>query len=453
MYAHVAQIITPTLLIVLLPSIASLPYPIYGIKSYRRSVPMNNLNNPLPYYDTAPQQYDEQPSHYRPPSFDSDPGANYFLDDGSSRSNSGATGHRLSPSFGLPTYRGEYKPTQYYYAQSPRYNYFDDRAGANNPLDDLHEEMLQEDERERQSNLPVGQEQWFQNAGHPRSLTNTFLNNLILYNNKLNAEREREIETANEYDEDDAYYGEAPNPSAYDLYDQQQPLAHVPKTHPLPAFEQPEFLRGRTAVDRDEYADYDKPYDHFDAPKEDEDVRELKSLSQTKHIENDNNKDDFYKAANQPHRFSDTASYNGFDSPVEDYDDDAWINWDRKRSEATQIKQSDEMKLNQMKSLKALEQQLRMALKAKQTTEETTTVTAQPETTIPTAKPTLDAVLGLLKLKDVKHHEGQKEVVLSRPATPIRHIFSDPALEALSKGDNKQHTNEVRKLFINSSHN
>lgn len=442
MYAHVAQVVTPTLLFVLLPCIASLPHPIYGIKSYRRSVPVNNLNSPTQYYDAGPQQYDEQPIHYRQQPFESDPGANYYLDDVSGSNN---RGHRLPQSFGLPTYRGEYKPTQYYYAHSPRYNYFDDRSGGNNPLDDLHEEMLQEDERERQSNLPVGQEQWFQNAGHPRSLTNTFLNNLILYNNKLNAEREREIEAANEYDEDDAYYGDLPSPSAYDVYEP-PPMPHAVKTHPMPSMEQTQYFRERTPnVDRDEYTDYDKPFDQYSAPKEDEDVRELKSLSKSTH-KNNNDDDYVYKAAGQPHRFSETVGYNGFDSPAEDYDDDAWINWDRKRSEAAP-KQGDEMKLNQMKTLKALQHQLRMTLKAKELTE-TTTTTARLDTTIPTVTPTLDDVLGLLKLKDVRQREGQKEVVLSRPATPVRRIFSDPALDALSQGSSKQHPKQVNQSNV-----
>lgn len=403
----------------------------------------------MPYYPSASQQYDEQPAlspHYRQPSYDSDADANYYVDDDSGVA---ATGHRLPQyqSFGMPTYRGEYKPTQYYYAQGPSYNYLKDRNGANNPLDDLHEKMLQEDERERQSNLPVGQQQqWYQNAGHPKGMTDTFLNNLILYNNKLNAEREREVEAANEYDDDDVYYGEAANPSAYDIYDQQQPFAHAPKIQQLPKIHKPTYFQGQTSnVDRDEYSDYDRPYEHINIPtKEDEDVRELKSLNKIKHIDDNGDNDDFYKAANQPHRFSDTASYNSFDSPAEDYDDDAWINWDRKRSEATQ-KQSDEMKLNKMKSLQALEQQLRMALKGKQPTE-TTTTTAKPAKAIPTATPTLDAVLGLMKLKDAKHHEGQKEVVLSRPATPVRHIFSDPVLKAISQVGNKQHSNQVHPL-------
>lgn len=445
MHAYIVQIITPTLLIAMLPSIASLPYPIYGTKSYRRSVPMNNVNNPMPYYQSAPQQYEEQPSlpaHYRQQAYDSDAGANYYVDDSDIGTNIGPAAHRLPQyqSFGLPTYRGEYKPTQYYYAHSPSYNYFDDRTAGSHPLDDLHEEMLQEDERERQSNLPAGQEQWYENAGHPRSLTNTFLNNLILYNNKLSAEREREIEAGNEYDEDDAYYGEVPNPAAYDIYDQQQqPLAHAPKAHHVPTIDKPKYFREQMAphVDRDEYADYDKPYEHVDAANDDEDVLELKSLSKSKHIDSD---EDFYKAANQPHRFSDNVGYNSFDSPADDYDGDTWINWDRKRSEATQ-KQSDENKLNNI--LKALEYQSRMALKTK---EATAAITTTVKSTLPTATPTLDAVLGLMKLKGGKHHEGQKEVVLSRPATPVRHVFSDPALDALSKVGNKHHSNQVNDL-------
>ncbi|XP_050083677.1 GATA zinc finger domain-containing protein 10-like [Anopheles aquasalis] len=85
-------------------------------------------------------------------------------------------------SYGLPTYRGEYKPTPYYYAHGPSYSYTDDHESSN-PLDDLHEEMLQEDERERALDYyPVGQEQWYESPSRPDS---AFLRNLILYNQQL----------------------------------------------------------------------------------------------------------------------------------------------------------------------------------------------------------------------------------------------------------------------------
>lgn len=481
MYAYAVHMITPTLLIALLPSIASLSYPIYGVKSYRRSVPAtSNLNNPLSYYQSSLQQYDEQPplsSHYRQQRFDSDVGANYYVDDGlssggsiSSRSHN--TGHRLPQyqSFGLPTYQGEYKPKQYYYAHGPSYNYYDDRLGANNPMDDLHEKMLQEDERERQSNLPVGQEQWYQNAGHPRTLTDTFLNNLITYNSKLNAERERELEKANEYidnnddndnaavaaavggvddDVDDMYYGEIPNTATYDMYDQQQPF-HAPiQTHQMPKIAQTNHFRTQSVTasdsDADDYFDYDKLYDrNHDTVRDDEDVRELKSLSQnkqtakTKATMTTTNNDDSYQ---MPHRFADTASYHGAEATADDYDDGedaAWINWDRKRSEDTH-KQIAEIQSKNMESLQALERQLKTARKDKVSaataTATTTTSTVKPDTT---TSPTMDAVVNLMKLKHDNQREGQKEVVLSRPATPVRHIFSDPVLAALSKANDKQ---------------
>lgn len=58
--------------------------------------------------------------------------------------------------FGLPTYHGDYKPTPYYYAHGPSYSYTDDRDINSNPMDDLHEEMLQEDAMDRGEYGPIG---------------------------------------------------------------------------------------------------------------------------------------------------------------------------------------------------------------------------------------------------------------------------------------------------------
>lgn len=40
-------------------------------------------------------------------------------------------------------------------------------------------------------------------------------------------------------------------------------------------------------------------------------------------------------------------------------------------------------------------------------------------------------------------HKGQKEVVLSRPATPLRRHFSDSVMEALTKT-----TNEIQSIQV-----
>lgn len=71
-------------------------------------------------------------------------------------------------SYGMPVYHGEYKPSPYLYAQAPTYQYYDEKEPSN-PLDDLHEEMLEEDEREREEEQqqfiqhhPYGQQKYYQ---------------------------------------------------------------------------------------------------------------------------------------------------------------------------------------------------------------------------------------------------------------------------------------------------
>ncbi|XP_035773668.1 probable serine/threonine-protein kinase fhkB [Anopheles albimanus] len=136
-------------------------------------------------------------------------------------------------SYGLPTYRGEYKPTPYYYAHGPSYSYTDDHESSN-PLDDLHEEMLQEDERERAMDYyPVGQEQWYESPSRPDS---AFLRNLILYNQQLqnfnrgtpmqqqqrsmiDGSNEDDFEEYDEPEQDYEYDGAIPDPEpGYDSY-------------------------------------------------------------------------------------------------------------------------------------------------------------------------------------------------------------------------------------------
>lgn len=180
-------------------------FPVFGTKRYARSnlVPSSEYGGqsgglPLPvyhvpsarYYDTQvpPQYFPFAP--YQPASSDYYDDAGYYGDAAKSyyyvpqppqhrryqRNNERYT------SYGLPTYRGEYKPTPYYYAPGPSYSYSDDHESSN-PLDDLHEEMLQEDERERARDYyPVGQEQWYESPSRPDS---AFLRNLILYNHQL----------------------------------------------------------------------------------------------------------------------------------------------------------------------------------------------------------------------------------------------------------------------------
>ncbi|XP_053676600.1 uncharacterized protein LOC128726798 [Anopheles nili] len=178
-------------------------YPVFGTKRYARSnlipssdyggqamsLPVYHLPN-VRYYDApVPAQYFPYAPYHPPTSSDYYDDTGYYGDTSKSYYYVPQPQHRRYQrnnerytSYGLPTYRGEYKPTPYYYAHGPSYSYTDDHEPSN-PLDDLHEEMLQEDERERARDYyPVGQEQWYES---PARQDSAFLRNLILYNSQL----------------------------------------------------------------------------------------------------------------------------------------------------------------------------------------------------------------------------------------------------------------------------
>ncbi|XP_052864214.1 uncharacterized protein LOC128270831 [Anopheles cruzii] len=192
---------------------SSLPsYPVFGTKRYTRGnvipAPGGGQALALPVYHHLPasaRYYEPQVPPQYFPFAPYQPTADYYDDLGYYGGSDGAGSFYYRPpppqalppqlphrryqrnnerytSYGLPTYRGEYKPTPYYYSHGPSYSYSDEHESSN-PLDDLHEEMLQEDERERARDYyPVGQEQWYESPSRPDS---TFLRNLILYNQQL----------------------------------------------------------------------------------------------------------------------------------------------------------------------------------------------------------------------------------------------------------------------------
>lgn len=436
MFAFSAHLLTPTLLMAVIPSILSLPYPIYGVKSYRRSVP---VKNEMSYYQPS-SQYDDQSSYissgsHSPPSVPQHQQQYYSNDDNNYYLN-GGTGYRDSQYqlYGKPTYSGEYKPKQYYFGRGPKYNYFDDRLENSNPLDYLHEEMFQEEQRDRQNNWPSGMEQWFQNNGQPRSLTNEFIKNLMLYNGKPAPEPEYEREAdhefdtgLNDYDDEDLYYGNEPSQN-YESYDRK------PQLTPAKDLYQQQIAS--------------KLYDLKPAPKtsvnqnDDMDEFELKSLRKQFPKDDASNDDDFQSKHTNTHK---NAAYNGYDSGF-DYDDDAWINWDRKRSGTNM-----NSKNNGFSPLKALEMQLMSAIKNQRGTKEnqhvktkSTMTSTEPTTTSTT---TVDTELDLIKLKTMKGG-GQKEIVLQQPAAPIRRAGFDPSIAEFIKGGNHRTAKDVSKFDI-----
>lgn len=178
-------------------------YPVFGTKRYHRSTGRSSLIEQQPppppppappatlydgdglaqdYYETSPYEmsYQEpQPALYNypeQPALDEEL-INYMPD-------------RESEYYGLPTYKGDYHPTPYYYSQGPSYRYYDDRnKQASNPLDDIHERIQLEDARERQKlleNSYYGEGYAPAGSRTDSKLTSTFLRNLIAYNNQMN---------------------------------------------------------------------------------------------------------------------------------------------------------------------------------------------------------------------------------------------------------------------------
>lgn len=421
-------------------SASSLGYPVFGTKRYARAnlLPSSEYgSSSLPVYSpVVPQQqqlqqqyYDSQPQ-YMPQYASSD----YYDDNGYYGGNNyyyvppvvhrRHQRHDRYPSYGLPTYRGEYKPTPYYYAHAPSYSYSDDRE-SNNPLDDLHEEMLQEDERERaREYMPVGTEQWYENLPPRHAPDSTFLRNLIMYNQQMNALRNKQqLDSTEEYDE-----YEDSEPEYYDS------SAYVDNRNNYNAFVNPYTGSSNTPIpssgnNRNTFNKISSLRNSMakNAVEDDEEVQELKSLihqqknsrlQQQQLLQQQPQPQQQYQVhtpnpmqdIKQQQQRSISNDYSQFnmdstfqqDSPQQqqpqqytnyEYDneyDDNWSHWDRKRN--VQPK------------------------KVTPTTTSTTTSTATPTTTTTTPKPIVEIIHG---------HNGQKEVVLPRPASPVRNPFAN----------------------------
>lgn len=481
-------------------SATTFTYPVFGTKRYHRSgatgaggghsLIAQQQQQLQSYYD-EPSPVNYMPATYANQDYPADVDSSFYY-----------MPRRESEYYGLPTYRGEYKPKPYYYAHGPSYSYYDDRNEQANPLDDLHDEMLQEDERERMRDQPqLDDSEWYDTASatgaagsnsmmpsRPDKLTNAFLRNLILYNKEIaaNKQQRKQYEAAaaavrdydEEYDDRNGGGGIAVSPADGEYY---EPLE-------IEHLQMREQNRHQQQPQQRAYDSYDK-YDFYDVAssgkknqrkpsaatktvkqssakdiEEDKDVQELKSLAaaatkaekQQRRKQNREEKERQkqlkkqqkqrqqqllkeqqeeerrqqlelerqqqrrlqllqqqqlhaqtqpmyadYQQDNVGDYDSDSASYN---------DDDAWINWERKRSYVGQP-----LPIFGFDDRKPVPVQL---------TSSTTTSTQKPtatetSTTIKEQKPKAAA-------------DGQKEVVLPRPATPVRHPFSSPVMELLT---------------------
>lgn len=360
--------ITLSLVAILIAPITSFSYPVFGTKRYHRAT---NSKAVMPVYNTP---YYDEPYLAPAPSYPRYQGdSNYYY-----------LPRRESQYYGLPTYRGEYKPTQYYYAHGPSYSYYDDRSEQANPLDDLHEEMLQEDQRERQRDYSIGQETWYENpAAKQDKLTNVFLKNLMAYNKQMSEEQELKSQTGEfeDYnDGNDAEYYEQPNNNDLNIR---------------------------------KYTAHQQHQSDFN-DNEDKDVIDLNSLA------NKHQKHNPVEQISQPSYpdYQQDVGNNYEEEP--EYDDDAWINWSSKRSGGSGEHIIGLATFSDRKP--STEQHLQKPIVTASTTKK-----PQPELLVPSSARQLDNVKSVKVLGS-----GQKEIVLPRPATPVRNPFSTPVMEMLT---------------------
>lgn len=439
MLAPTSQMLIIVLLAILLPSALSFPYSIYNMKNRRASRASSSgstnaggirtsssINNNKAIYSEPREQYDFDQSAYRssagasaadaaePTYFDNpdtiyDTGADNFYADDESFDDRPEREYL----YGKPTYHGEYKPTRYYYARAPSYSYYNDHTESTNPLDDLHEQMLQEDHNRQRNRLSGGKTsataaevtpQWFQNSGQPKSLTSNFMKNLMLYNDEMNDNTKPiDMDTAaaaalpSYVDEEFENLSDQNEP--YDYFD---PLkfqhANQFNHYGAPSLNKQIYYNQNNREDNNndeqqrvsfKNKNQRKPATHNDDDSyEDKDEKDLESLRKShnhnswnrknnvghnrNHVDNDDDDGDDDRVDNDTHE-SDTVKHvdndnnGGYDTGF-DYDEDEWINWNRKRS----------LPNEPLRPLKALEQKLTEALKFQSDALKLTVTTSPP---------------------------------------------------------------------------
>lgn len=447
---------TLSILFAVVAPILSLPYPIYDMQRYRRSGSLErSLTKPLPAYGSLPQsQYDDRYLSPVGPSYPY-PDDEYYV--GRGRQN-------VYSSFGSPTYRGDYKPSPYYYQPLPSY-YYDDRAAPErNPMDDLQEVIMQENERDRQRQWPIGQETWFENSRHPPKLTNTFLQNLIAYNKKIGGNREPEFDSGVEFEQDDDYFNEDTMPG--DVYDAPSDYRYYENSNQRAA--------APVYKSRNHYPIIEETEDE---DKDDEEVRELKSLAHRGRSPIKHDQDEPYEAYAEPeqeqwHATGNTASasdnnewqhdapdrnhgnHNAHLESEPEYDEGSWINWDRKRS--VPQKQRENIKLFALNEPKlSVDTASNVPLNKAEATKAAEQAQPAPiQSSTPTSVD-YSSALGRLKL-EAGHHQGQKEVLLRRPDTPIRQPFTVPLMNMLQqsaeKGKSTDEKDSSKDIFDTIKH-
>ena len=406
-------------------------YPTFSNGRVQRA---NAMASPLYPPQTAQQYYEQNmPQYLSVPSYPQP--LQRVYDEYNNRQNYYYYPREEYHSFGMPTYRGEYKPTPYYYAR-PSFSLDEEerlqRLEQSNPLDDLHEEIQQEHELERaRALLQKGQYQdqsaWYPrqqltpaiappvSSNHPNyqedNTNSEFMRNLVMYNKQLDSLDNRGDNYDNNMDDYEEEYVE--DPSWYDTtsiqseqpynynnnndnneeLDNQQMLTYQPQAQLQPHYQQKQTLQKPITDDYDE------------------EVKELKDLAAHKNHQ--------YVPPSFPGNNNNWQQELNYENEQPDYEDD-WINWDKKRSIQPKkdlgIFNLAEQKLPATKTNDKINNIDNYNIFASQTTK-------KPEVkTSTTEKPKMTIVIP---------HKGQKEVVLPRPATPVRRPFTEPVMRML----------------------
>lgn len=289
------------------------------------------------------------------------------------------------PLYGYPTFHGDYDPKPYYFAQ-PSYLPQEDRMETTNPLDYLQAEIFQENERERN------------NAA--------FMQNLALYNQKLDSLQARQ----QKFQQFENMYNLKPS-NEFDDYEIEQPSDWYDQTSIVV---DPNSIDNYLSTSSDPQFQYQQWHPHS-SDYVDEEVKELRELKQMKQ-QNKNSAASNKKKSKQQKQQQRKDSYRNLDWQRDmpqtynnDYEeliepenyDDEWINWSGQKRSIQPKKVITDIK------------------QAQQSTPAPSTTTTQKSK--------------ILEKLQSKITAGQKEVVLPRPANPVRRPFSEAVMKSMGK--------------------
>lgn len=293
------------------------------------------------------------------------------------------------PLYGYPTFHGDYNPKPYYFAQ-PSYAQ-DERMEQTNPLDYLQAEIFQENERERN------------NAA--------FMQNLALYNQKLDSLKDRQ----QQLQQFENAYNLKPSTEFDDYSDVEQPSDWYDSTSILV---EPNTFDNYISIPSEPQFQYQQ-WQPQSPDYDDEMVKELRELKQQRK--------NAKKGKQQQKQQQRVKSYSNLDwqqdmpqaSNDEEEDviepenyDDEWINWGGQKRSIQPKKDAGDIK---------------------------GTSTISPSTTS-TEK---SKIIAKLHSKT----SGQKEVVLPRPATPVRRPFSEAIMKSMEGQDIKSEQQKTPPIY------